>query len=225
MTKIGTILLAFFSRLFPVIREYWQAGGVLMLPLAAITFLIWWSYFTEWQRLKKALATPTLNFDSLSTDLQIQEEAEIEARLAAQPGSIPRLMRRLLRTMKNGLPFRDACRQGREIELSPFAHRFVLLAALVAAAPLLGLMGTVFGMIKTFNAVSMQGGQTSELVAGGISQALITTQVGLVAAVPGTFCLAHLRRLYRRLEQCIDHCESHLFFCLQQTDAGSEEHA
>jgi len=76
----------------------------------------------------------------------------------------------------------------------------LVLAALTAAAPLLGLMGTVTGMILTFGGVSAMTGDTAAVVAGGISQALITTQVGLVVALPGVFGLAHLRRKARELQ-------------------------
>ena len=84
------------------------------------------------------------------------------------------------------------------------------MGALVAAAPLLGLLGTVLGMIDTFDAVALRSRDASGLVAGGISQALITTQAGLMAALPGTFGLAHLYRLYRRLNHVLDRTESYL---------------
>jgi len=84
------------------------------------------------------------------------------------------------------------------------AHSFFILGALVAAAPLLGLLGTVMGMVATFNGVAAGSSETAGLVAGGISQALITTQVGLVAALPGTFGLAHLSRLYGHLKYQLD---------------------
>jgi biopolymer transport protein ExbB len=72
--------------------------------------------------------------------------------------------------------------------------------ALTTAAPLLGLLGTVFGMVDTFAALAggAAAADTARAVAGGISQALITTQVGLVIAVPGVFAAARLRRLARQ---------------------------
>jgi len=59
-----------------------------------------------------------------------------------------------------------------------------LVKVLVAAAPLLGLLGTVTGMIGTFEVMSLFGAGNPQLMAGGISQALITTALGLVAAIP-----------------------------------------
>ncbi|MGI1679779.1 MAG: MotA/TolQ/ExbB proton channel family protein [Cellvibrionaceae bacterium] len=59
-----------------------------------------------------------------------------------------------------------------------------LLKVLAAVAPLMGLLGTVVGMIVTFQAITLWGAGEPKLMAGGISQALITTVQGLVAAIP-----------------------------------------
>lgn len=62
-----------------------------------------------------------------------------------------------------------------------------LLKLIAAVAPLLGLLGTVTGMIITFQAITQSGGGDSRLMADGISQALVTTVQGLVVAVPMLF--------------------------------------
>lgn len=62
-----------------------------------------------------------------------------------------------------------------------------LLKLLAAVAPLLGLLGTVTGMIVTFQAITQSGGGDSKLMADGISQALVTTVEGLVVAIPLLF--------------------------------------
>ena len=54
-------------------------------------------------------------------------------------------------------------------------------------APLLGLLGTVVGMIETFQSITLFGTGDPKLMAGGISQALVTTMLGLIAAVPLLF--------------------------------------
>jgi biopolymer transport protein ExbB len=64
-------------------------------------------------------------------------------------------------------------------------HRFTVFLAIIAAvAPLMGLLGTVVGMINTFQAITLYGTGDPQTMAGGISQALITTVLGLVVAVP-----------------------------------------
>jgi biopolymer transport protein ExbB len=72
---------------------------------------------------------------------------------------------------------------------------------IVSAAPLLGLLGTVIGMIETFDSLgdmslfSQSGG-----IAGGISQALITTQMGLAVAIPGLVVNGALKRRQKNIE-------------------------
>lgn len=56
---------------------------------------------------------------------------------------------------------------------------------MVVAAPLFGLLGTVSGMLLTFKAISLGGSSVSEIVAKGISEALVATPTGLTVAIPG----------------------------------------
>lgn len=71
--------------------------------------------------------------------------------------------------------------------------RLMILNILVTAAPLMGLLGTVLGMIQTFGAISHGGGNLVDLISSGISKALITTETGLLIALPGYF-LAYIIR-------------------------------
>ena len=59
-----------------------------------------------------------------------------------------------------------------------------LLGTVVNAAPQLGLLGTVTGMIAAFSALTRNGTSTAKIVAGGISEALYTTAFGLIVAIP-----------------------------------------
>ena len=79
------------------------------------------------------------------------------------------------------------------------AHELRFMAALVAAAPLLGLLGTVIGMIDTFHAAAMQSvAADPSALANGIGKALVTTQAGLAAAIPGSLAMAHLRHCLKK---------------------------
>ena len=59
------------------------------------------------------------------------------------------------------------------------------LNVLVISAPLFGLLGTVLGMLLTFKAIGIGGSSTSEVIAKGISEALVCTQTGMMVAIPG----------------------------------------
>ncbi len=78
------------------------------------------------------------------------------------------------------------------------------LGTVAAVAPLMGLLGTVIGMIKVFAEIMAQGTGQANLLAGGISEALITTAAGLVVAIPALIC--H-RILQRRVDEIVVYME------------------
>jgi len=69
-----------------------------------------------------------------------------------------------------------------------------ILGTIAAISPLLGLLGTVVGMIKVFSTISAQGLGNAGALAGGISEALITTAAGLVVAIPTLMAYRYFRR-------------------------------
>ncbi|MDF1762863.1 MAG: MotA/TolQ/ExbB proton channel family protein [Oleibacter sp.] len=78
------------------------------------------------------------------------------------------------------------------------------LGTIAAVAPLMGLLGTVFGMIKVFTDIMTLGTGQANMLAGGISEALITTAAGLVVAIPALIC--H-RILQRRVDEIVVYME------------------
>jgi biopolymer transport protein ExbB len=82
----------------------------------------------------------------------------------------------------------------------PRLQRFLtLLKVLAAVAPLLGLLGTVTGMINTFQVITVFGTGDPRLMAGGISEALVTTQLGLAVAIPALIGSSLLGRKSQRI--------------------------
>ena len=89
-------------------------------------------------------------------------------------------------------------------ELPSLEKGLSLIKLLAAVAPLLGLLGTVTGMITTFQSITLFGTGDPKLMAGGISQALITTVLGLVAAIPLLFMHNIVSSRSRELVQILD---------------------
>jgi biopolymer transport protein ExbB len=82
----------------------------------------------------------------------------------------------------------------------PSLERFLaVLAVCASAAPLLGLLGTVTGMIHTFRLISVFGTGSAPVLSAGIAEALITTEYGLYVAIPALLMHAYLSRRVRRL--------------------------
>ncbi|MGJ8654595.1 MAG: MotA/TolQ/ExbB proton channel family protein, partial [Opitutaceae bacterium] len=85
------------------------------------------------------------------------------------------------------------------LAVRPGLERFLPFIALTAAAaPLLGLLGTVTGMIKTFNLITVFGTGDAKSLSSGISEALVTTELGLVVAIPALIIHGMLSRMSRQ---------------------------
>ena len=83
----------------------------------------------------------------------------------------------------------------RTAEVPRLQHNITFLQILINAAPLLGLLGTVLGMLTTFYGIALGGSEsTTSIVAGGIQVALVTTQMGLCLAIPGYVFVYYLKQ-------------------------------
>lgn len=89
-------------------------------------------------------------------------------------------------------------------ETPKFNRMLMFLKIIAVVAPLLGLLGTVTGMIITFQAITLFGTGDPKLMAGGISQALITTVLGLCVAIPTVFLNALVSSRAKRLTQVLE---------------------
>jgi len=96
------------------------------------------------------------------------------------------------------------------------------LGTIVAGAPLLGLLGTVLGMIKIFSVIATAGSQVTESLSLGISEALITTATGLIIAIPALFTHSFLEA---RTENIISAMETRLLDMLHLVRRPPEDEA
>lgn len=95
-------------------------------------------------------------------------------------------------------------RDGMISELSTASQRFLLpIETITTVLPLLGLLGTVIGMIKTFDVMMVFGTGNGRGFAEGISQALINSTAGLVAAIAGIYFAARLKRRAEKEQQLV----------------------
>ncbi len=122
-------------------------------------------------------------------------------------------MREIIEYTQDGVRTSDQVRnrfeEVRGALISLIDRRTFFVSTLVAAAPLMGLLGTVMGMLQTFFGISTSGGaETAGVVAAGISEALVTTETGLVIALPGLFLVMTIQRQRAQLEARLARLES-----------------
>ena len=200
--------------------NYWRSGGPLLAPIALVSLGIWAYFMRSRQKLLRIVR------ESNQLECRIAElpggtgPADIVQTFSQMRGAVAHLFCVVMRDVLAGARLFEAFERREEEGLRALRKDMLVLAALTAIAPLLGLLGTVVGMIQTFDAVAAVGGNTGGRVASGISQALITTQFGLVVAVPGVFGLAQLRRLLSHAEVRITECRMHVVALLEQRKGG-----
>lgn len=168
--------------------EMIYAGGWLMLPIILCSILAVTIIAERFWTLRRKNVTPS--------DLpgQVQEWAarhELDKRHIDQLRESSALGRILAAALANRHRPRELIREsvedtGRHVvhELERFLNT---LGTIAGISPLLGLLGTVFGMIQVFSAIMSGGVGDAPALAGGISQALITTAAGLTVAIPSYF--------------------------------------
>jgi biopolymer transport protein ExbB len=78
-------------------------------------------------------------------------------------------------------------------------QRLAILGTIANAAPFIGLLGTVVGIIRAFHSISMNTGGGISMVAGGISEALISTAAGLAVAIPSSMLYNYYTYLSQRI--------------------------
>lgn len=174
--------------------DTWISGGPLMIALAVLALGIYGTVMQVLFYLRNLRA--------------LRQDVDSWAHWIDKPEDGKGLIGDMIRFTQDDLSSKEDFKMRFEILhnkiLGPLDRQLRLGTTIVTAAPLLGLLGTVIGMLATFLGLSVSyGGNSLDLVAGGISEALITTQTGLVLAIPAMFFLvlarSQRRGLYRFL--------------------------
>ncbi len=175
--------------------ELVQAGGWLMIPIllcsiisAAICVERFWTLRSP-QIVPKNLLAQVWNWIKNN---EMDNKKLRELRAGSPLGQI------LAAGIANHRRGREQMKEAIEEVASQVVHemeRYLnTLGTVAAITPLLGLLGTVIGMIKVFTAIRLEGTGNAAVLAGGISEALITTAAGLTVAIPSLFFYRFFQR-------------------------------
>jgi biopolymer transport protein ExbB len=185
--------------------ELLKAGGILMVPIVACSILALAIVLERFWSLRASRVAPPQSVNELWRWIK---KKELNGRkLKALQGSSP-LGRVLAGGLINAKHGREVMKESIEHEASQVIHeleRFLNpLGTIATITPLLGLLGTVIGMIKVFAEIQLAGVGNAGNLAGGISEALITTAAGLSVAIPALIC--H-RYFIRRVDELVVNME------------------
>ena len=174
--------MSFLLEPFVLIRDFFEKGGPVLYGILFITFLMW-TFIVE--RLWYLYGVMP---DRVAEVKRIWDEREDTTSWYAR-----RIRDQLLS------------------EISLDARQYLLLIkTLMAVLPLLGLLGTVTGMVKVFDVMAVTGTSNARLMAGGVSQATIPTMAGLVAALSGLYVATFLeQKAFSEVEKVEDELVHH----------------
>ena len=174
--------------------EIVKAGGWLMLPIiicSIVAVAIIGERLWALQRKKvipKHLVAQIWHWHSMG---QLKEEQITQIRKSSPLGRV------LAAGLSNMNHSRDVMKESIEEigrhEVHDMERYLNTLGTIAAISPLLGLLGTVIGMIKVFSVITMEGVGNPTVLSGGISEALITTAAGLSVAIPSLMLYRYLR--------------------------------
>lgn len=175
------------------VGAYMQQGGFVMWPLLGCTVVLWFALGYRWMLLNRGT----------DKSVRVLINGFLRGKPRTPKGIVDEAVERGISLQAQRRPFlRERLDDAFSDYLSDIKRYRITISTAVAIAPLLGLLGTVTGMIETFDSLgdmtlfSQSGG-----IAGGIAVALFTTQMGLIVAVPGVI----LKSILDRREKQIQH--------------------
>lgn len=172
------------NEIFQTMWHTWTTGGWVMAAMVLLSLVMYASA-------AHLLMTAYHRGLTKATDVVLRN-------WVAQPERAPANLRELVRYTQDEIhSIKDIEGRFREVEatqVSDLDRRTAFLNVLVVSAPLFGLLGTVLGMLLTFKAIGIGGSSASEIIAKGISEALVATQTGMMVAIPGLIMASIAKR-------------------------------
>ncbi len=178
-----------------------RAGGIVMVPIilcsiVALAIIVERIWTLQEKRVSPRFLVPQIRQWAKNNQLNSERINALGQHSAL--GRI--LVAGLARRHENRAAVKEGIEEmGRQVS-HELQRYLTTLGTIAGITPLLGLLGTVLGMIKVFNAISVQGVGNPGILAGGISEALITTATGLSIAIP---CLIAHRFFHGKVDELV----------------------
>jgi biopolymer transport protein TolQ len=175
-----------------LVRETGAVAQAVLLTLLAFSLISWAIILSRWSLLKRARAQSGRFLRAFRRAQRLQDMNAVAEQFRPSPlvGVFQSGFREFERQvgtsggLRNPLAVQRAMQISSSEEMTRFERNLPWLAITAAVTPFVGLFGTVWGIIDAFHGLGTSGAATLRAVAPGISEALITTAAGLVAAIP-----------------------------------------
>ena len=202
--------------------ELLQQGGWLMAPIGALSVVAGAIFLERLWKFQKTKLVPDGFLRALIALLSDRQNAQA-IQLTHQNDSV------LARIMRESLPHRHLTRtelkermgEYGENELAALERRLGALSTIATISPLMGLLGTITGMIRVFRQISAELDPAVSSLAGGIWEALLTTAAGLVVAIPAYVGHQYLIGLLEIRSQELTEACQHVLNVVQETGADA----
>jgi len=170
-------------------------GGPVMVPIVLLGILALLIFITRWFVVGRIRTAAPQDIQVILAALAQSDRSKATAHATSIKGPVGDMLHAAIDHCRERKEYIEEVMYEKMLETKPKLEKLLpFLALSAAAAPLLGLLGTVTGMINTFNMITVFGAGDPKTLAGGISEALITTEFGLVVAIPSLLLHAILSR-------------------------------
>ncbi len=179
-----------------LVLQTWKSGGWVMIPLLILTVFAYYTAFELWIRLESHFLVRNQVYRMSDRQIAAQLDSSgspIRDVLAGDAQSVADVNRHFVELANEYLPVID--------------RRIRFLGVIVTLGPLMGLLGTVTGMLSVFEGMIFGVGQKFQSIVHGISEALITTQTGLIISIPAMAVLSIIIQRRNRLRHSIARLE------------------
>lgn len=186
--------------------EVIKSGGVIAyvivgLGVAAFFMILGRAYF-----LFRSASNTVRLMDRIAPYVQKGQLAKALELCGPEKGASARVMAATIRNLDSDPDHLEDVISESILHETPYLERFeTAITVFAAVAPLLGLLGTVTGMISTFDVITEYGTGDPKLLSGGISEALVTTQLGLTVAIPTLLAGSLLSGWSNRIKEGMEH--------------------
>ena len=201
------------------LKDYWIIGGITMYPLGfgAIAGLALVVYNFMTLRTKKFMDKPDI--EALDALLNEQKIEEAIAYCESKGTPLTNIVGAgLVRVNSNELDFESIEAAMQEASLEELTPPYVMvnyLALIASISPMMGLFGTVIGMVKAFDTIANEGAGSAQALANNISEALITTAFGMIVAIPVMFFYFFFKNQYGKVTSGMSHTVGDLMYTLK----------